>query len=386
MDRLASAAMRRVLLAFEPPDGGVAENVAQLALGLGDHGWQVELAAPRQSIVDDRGAAAGIPVHRLDWARGYGHPGHDYRSARQLARCLRRKRFDLLHCHSAKAGVIGRLVGPAARVPVVYSPHCFPFIGEFGPARRIFATTVERALAPLGDRIICVCEYERQQGRRIGIAERRLAVVRNGCAPCPTGIQEDEATQRFAGDSPLVASIAVLRRQKRLDVLIDASPSILARAPHAKVAVIGDGPLRDELTARAARLGLDSEPRFAFLPFASSTAHLAATDVFVLPSSWEALAIGLLEALACGTPTVATDVGGSSEVVVPETGILVPPGDPEALADGVVSLLLDPQRRATMAAAARKRHGDRFRVERMIAETAAIYDEVASIKERRRAA
>ena len=77
--------MRRVLLAFEPPDGGVAENVAQLALGLGDQGWEVELAAPRESILDERAAAAGIPIHRLAWARGYGHPGHDYRSARQLA-------------------------------------------------------------------------------------------------------------------------------------------------------------------------------------------------------------------------------------------------------------------------------------------------------------
>jgi glycosyltransferase involved in cell wall biosynthesis len=374
--------MRRVLLAFEPPDGGVAENVAQLALGLGDQGWQVELAAPRSSIVDERAAAAGIRVHRLDWARGYGHPGHDFRSARQLARHLRRGSFDLLHCHSAKAGVIGRLVGPAARVPVVYSPHCFPFIGEFGSARRMFATTVERALAPRGDRIICVCEYERQQGRRIGIAERRLVVVRNGCAPFDTGVQVDEATRRFAGDGPLVASIAVLRRQKRLDVLIDAAPSILRRVPDAKVAVIGEGPLRDELTARAASLGLDAEPRFAFLPFTSSAAHLAVTDVYVLPSSWEALAIGLLEALACGIPTVATDVGGSSEVVVPETGVLVPPGDPEALADGVVTLLLDSQRRAAMAVAARKRHAERFGVGRMIVETEAVYGEVVSTRDR----
>ena len=225
--------------------------------------------------------------------------------------------------------MIGRLVGAVARVPVVYSPHCFPFIGEFGAARRIFATTVERALAPLSDRIICVCEDERRQARRAGIAERRLAVVRNGSAPCPVDLEADEATRLFAGDGPLVASVAVLRRQKRVDVLIDAAPSILASAPHAKVAVIGDGPQRDELTARAARLGLDREPRFAFLPFVSSTAHLAAIDVFVLPSSWEALAIALLEALACGMPTVATDVGGSSEVVVSETGILVPPGIPK---------------------------------------------------------
>ncbi len=369
--------MPRVLLAFEPPDGGVAENVAQLAFGLGAHGWEVELAGPGRSIVDERAAAAGIPVHRLDWARGYGRPQNDYRSARQLSGCLRAGRYDLLHCHSAKAGVIGRLVARRARLPVVYSPHCFPFIGEFGAPRRIFATTIERALAPLTDRIICVCEDERRQARRIGIAERRLAVVRNGCLPCPGDASPDEATARFASGGPLVASVAVLREQKRIDVLIDAAPSILARVPEARVAVIGEGPLREQLGARAAGLGLDREPRFAFLPFASSSGHLAATDVFVLPSSWEALAIGLLEALACGVPTVATDVGGTREVVVPETGLLVPPGDPAALTDAVVELLLDPARRAAMAEAARERHARLFTLERMVGETAAVYGEVA---------
>jgi glycosyltransferase involved in cell wall biosynthesis len=373
--------MRRVLLAFEPPDGGVAENVGQLAAGLAEWGWEAELAAPRESIADDRAAAAGLRIHRLDWARGYGNPQRDARSARELARCLREGRFDLLHCHSAKAGVIGRMTGALARLPIVYSPHCFPFIGEFGAARRVFATGVERALAPLTDQIICVCEDERRQGRRIGISGRRLSVVRNGSLPCSPDVAPDGPTAQFADGAPLAASIAVLREQKRIDVLIDAAPSILARAPEAKVAVIGDGPLREQLVTRAAALGLDRDPRFAFLPFGGSSAgHLRATDVFVLPSSWEALAIGLLEALACGVPTVATDVGGTREVVVPDTGVLVPPEDPGSLADAVVELLVDPDRRERMTIAARKRHTEHFLVRRMVEETAAVYDSVLESK------
>ncbi len=367
--------MHRVLLAFEPPDGGVAENVAQLAGGLRAHGWEAELAGPRRSIADDRAAAAGVPVAHLDWARGYGSPRSDARSARQLAGRLRAGRFDLLHCHSAKAGVIGRMVGRALGVPVVYSPHCFPFVGDFGAARRIVATTIERALAPLAERIICVCLEERRQGLAVRLGDERLAVVNNGCAACADGIAPDPETTRFAAGSPLVASIAVMREQKRIDVLIDAAPSILARVPSARVAVIGDGPLRRQLEARAAALGLDVEPRFAFIPFEGpSSRHLLATDVFVLPSSWEGLAIGLLEALACGVPTVATAVGGTPDVVVPETGRLVSPGDPRALADAVVELLDDPVRRAEMAVAARARHAARFEVGRMVAETAAVYD------------
>src|SRR5437870_1619106 len=119
--------MRRVLLAFEPPDGGVAENVAQLAVGLQAHGWAPELAGPADSIAYERAAAAGVPIHRLDWARGYGSPGQDAAALRQLRALLTAGGFDLLHNHSAKAGVIGRLAGATRRsLPVVYSPHCLP--------------------------------------------------------------------------------------------------------------------------------------------------------------------------------------------------------------------------------------------------------------------
>ena len=147
--------------------------------------------------------------------------------------------------------------------------------------------------------------------------------------------------------------------------------------PDARLALVGDGPLRDELHARAAELGLDDEPRFAFLPFEPPAArHLRAMDVYVLPSAWEAFPIGVLEALACGTPQVATDVGGTGEAVVPETGVLVPPRDAPALAAAVADLLGDSERRARMAQASRERHAERFGVGRMVAETAALYRDV----------
>jgi glycosyltransferase involved in cell wall biosynthesis len=371
--------MRRVLLAFEPPDGGVAENVAQLAVGLQAHGWQPVLAGPAESIAYDRATAAGVEIHRLDWARGYGSPGQDARALRQLRALLRSGGgFDLLHNHSAKAGVIGRIAGRTVRgLPVAYSPHCLPFIGDFGAPRRIFATTIETTLGLVTDRMICVCEDERRQARGAHVADRRLRVVHNGSASCPDGVTADPATAALRSGGVLVAAVAVLREQKRLDVLIDAAPSILARVPDARIAVIGDGPLRDELHARAAALGLDADERFAFLPFRGpSWQHLTAMDVYVLPSSWEGLPIGVLEAMACGVPIVATDVGGTGEAVTPEVGTLVPPADPAALADAIVAVAGDPARRAAMGAAARARHDAHFGLERMVARTAAVYDEL----------
>ncbi len=96
----------------------------------------------------------------------------------------------------------------------------------------------------------------------------------------------------------------------------------------------------------------------------------------MLPSSWEAFPIGVLEAMACGVPQVATDVGGTREAVTAESGILIAPRDATALADAVIELLDDPQRRERMSAVSRTLHAQRFTVERMVAGTAAVYDAV----------
>jgi glycosyltransferase involved in cell wall biosynthesis len=370
--------MPRVLLIFEPPDGGVAENVAQLALHLGRHGYQVETAGPLEAITYGRLAEAGVPVHRLPLVRGYGSPGRDAAALRGLRALISPDRHDLVHCHSAKGGVLGRIAARTRGVPAIYSPHCFPFVGEFGAPRRVFATSVEWMLGHAATAaILCVCEAERELARERRIAPpARLRVVYNGSEPCDEAVEPDAALTALRDQGPLAATISVLRQQKRIDVLIDAAPLVFARVPDARIAIVGDGPLREELHAHAAALGLDRDERFAFLPFeAPSARHLRAVDVFVLSSGWEGLPISLLEALACGVPQVATDVGGTGEAVGEDTGVLVPAHDPEALADALVAALKDPARRRRMAAASRTRHAERFGIERMVAETAALYDD-----------
>ena len=271
-----------------------------------------------------------------------------------------------------------RLAAVAARVPAVYTPHGFPFVGEMSPARRRFGVLAERALAPVTQRIVCVCEAERGFARAAGLGpDGRLAVVHNGCPAPEPGTRPDPAQASLREHGPVVAAVSTLRRAKRIDVLLDAAPAILAAVPDARIAIAGDGPERDGLHAQAARLGLAGDPRLAWLPFTAPTArHLAAADVYVLSSSWESFPIGVLEALASGVPQVASEVGGTAEAITPDTGILVPPRDPGALAAAVIELLRDPARRERMAAASRARHAERFELGRMVARTAALYDEV----------
>lgn len=323
--------------------------------------------------------AAGLPFARLPFERGYGAPGRDSVALRRLTGLLRARRPALAHCHSAKAGVLGRIAGRFTGTPVVYSPHSFPFVGDFSELRRRFALGVETVLAPLTAATICVCEFERRIAidQRVGSPER-LRVVHNGCPPCPH-VAPDPGLVAFAAGGPVAAALTVLRDQKAVDVLIDAAPRVLSELPEARVAIVGDGPLREQLAAQAARLGLDREPRFAFLPFRAPAArYLAAMDLYVLPSAWEAFPIGVLEAQACGVPQLATDVGGTAEAVNSDTGRLVPARDPAALAREMCELLGDFELRRSMSDASRVRHAARFTVERMLAGTADLYRELLS--------
>lgn len=370
--------MPRVLLALEPPDGGVAENVRHLAVHIGRYNWDAEVAGPPEASIYPQLAAADIPVHRLPLSRGYGDFRRDLAALRRLALLIRRGSYDVVHCHSAKVGVLGRLAAAVAGVPAVYTPHSLPFVGPFGMKRRLAARLVERALAPLAARIVCVSEHEWREAARAGLGRGgRLRVVHNGCDACDRSVAPDPDLDALATGGPVVGAIAVLRQQKRLDLLLDAASEILRRVPEARVAVIGNGPLAESLRRQAERLGLAAEPRFRFFPFVPPPArYLRSLDVFVLPSDWESFPIAVLEALACGVPQIVTDVGGTSEAVTPHTGILVSPGDTVALAEATISLLGDQDRRQRMAEASMARHRRSFTVERMVAMTAAVYDEV----------
>ena len=370
----------RVLEVFEPPDGGVAQAVLQLARGLGAHGIDVEVAGPPEAIPYAALEARGTRVQRLALDRSYAHPTRDARALGGLVRLLRSSRFDLVHCHAAKAGALGRVAARLAGVPAVYSPHCLPFVGDLSARRRAVSLALERLVAPLTTAMLCVCEDERRLAVARGLVPPAAArVVLNGSEGCADPPPPDERLVALRGDGVLAGAVSVLREQKGLHDLIAAAPRVLAALPAARIAIVGDGPKRPALEAHAAALGLDRHERFALLPYQGpAERHLRALDLYVLPSLWEALPIGPLEAMACGVPQLATAVGGTPEAVTPQTGLLVAPHDPAGLADGLIALLGDPSRRRALAQASPAVHAERFTVARMVAETAAVYREVVS--------
>ncbi len=363
--------MPRCLLVFEPPDGGVAMHVAALAQALPAHGWSVLVAGPAEAIVYPELEHAGVELVRLPIGRAL-RPRPYGSALRQLTRLA--ASVDLVHGHSSKAGAIARVAALRAHTPCVYTPHCYGFVGPVGAKRKLAATAIEGALGRVTAATICVADEERRLAARYRVTPReRLHVVHNGCPPCADGAAPLPALAALAAEGPLAACVTVLREQKGVDVFLDAAPLVLERRPDARLAVVGNGDLRGPLEAQAAALGLG--PRLRFVDFEPPAARaLASLDVFVLPSRWEAFPISVLEALACGVPQVATAVGGTAEAVAEGvTGLLCPPEDAAALADRIVALLGDAERRERMAAASRARHAELFTLERMTVGTAEVY-------------
>jgi glycosyltransferase involved in cell wall biosynthesis len=373
--------MPRALLLFEPPDGGAPEVVLNLALGMEHHGWNVLVAGPRDASICARLEAEGVqyvplPALRRSWRS----PLADARALRGLEALLKRERVDVIHCHSSKAGVLGRLAGRRRGIPVVYTPHCFAFLRDLGALARLLPASVERLLAPLTSAYVCVCDSEREEVLKHRLAPReRTHRIYNGVRAPEAQISTERALQDFKGDGLLVGAVTVLRPQKRLDVLIEAIPAVLAREPRARFAIVGNGPMRGQLQAQAAALGLDEEPRFAFFPFRPpSGRYMSVLDLYVLSSAWEAMPMGVLEALAWGVPQVVSEVGGTAEAVSSKTGRLVPAKQAATLAEAIVEMLSSPTALAAAGAASRARHRERFDAQRMVSETVGVYASVVA--------
>lgn len=302
-------------------------------------GWRVTVICPTHGWLGYSARAAGAEVRWWSATRG---PGPSVLSeAASLRRILDEVDPDVVHLHSAKAGLAGRLAVRGRRA-TVFQPHAWSFLAVEGPVRRA-SLLWERLATRWTHRLVAVSEAERVAGVQAGI-ELPTAVLPNGVDLLRLEVQS--AAQRTAARAglglrhvPTVVCVGRLTRQKGQDVLLDAWPSICERVPHAQLVLVGDGPDRAELERRAADLdGVLVAGARTDVPL-----WLAAADVVVVPSRWEGMPLVPLEAMACGRSVVATAVPGIIEAVPEDAGQLVAPGDVPALADAVVYRLQSPE-------------------------------------------
>ncbi len=314
--------------------------------------------------------ALGVPTHCLDV-----HDERDPRWAVRLRTLLRAEPVDVVHAHSPYPAGIGRIVARTlpgrVRPRFVYTLH--NTWGSFArPTRELNGWTMPLDAADLAvSEVVRATVPERLRARTetvvhgIDLDAVRAAADRAG-ARAELGLGPDEV---------VVGTVANFRAQKDYPNLLAAAVELRRRGEPVRLVAVGQGPLEAEIRAEHARLGLGD--RVLLLgERADAVRVMSACDAFVLASDNEGLPVAVMEALALGLPIVGTDVGGMPEAVDAENGVLVPPRDPVALADAVVTVATDPVRRAALAEGARASSG-RFDVVRTVRRVEAIYTAVA---------
>jgi len=314
-------------------------------------------------------------------------PLHDSRALLKLIRIARAFKPDVVHTHTAKAGFLGRQAALAVRPRpvIVHTYHGHVLEGYFGAAKSRLYLELERALARVSDRLVGVSEATVDDLVRLGVAPReRFTVLPLGLDLAPLAEPDDgglrERTREELGvkrDETLLVFVGRVVPIKRLDVLLGALAQAGESGPRLRLALVGDGEERPGLEALAGELGIERD--VLFLGYRRELRPIfAAADVAVLSSDNEGTPVSLIEAGAAGLPAVATDVGGVGEVVGEQTGILVPPGDPAALAGALRQMADDPERRRTYGRAARSRVTGRYGAARLIGDVDALYRELTA--------
>ncbi|MEJ5359467.1 MAG: glycosyltransferase family 4 protein [Desulfobacterales bacterium] len=294
---------------------------------------------------------------------------HDPSQVLRLSRRLRRAGADIVHAHGSFAGTFGRLACLfAGRRHVLVHVHTT----EPHLTRRHLG--VQRMLAPFTRAVVCVSHAVRRfVTGPLGIPAGKCRVVYNGVPEATSGAS---GIPERAGpaEGSLAVALGHLVENKGHRVLIEAFRRVTERRTDLRLWIVGDGPLRADLERQAQGLRFPDRIRFTGR-LADVHPVLARADMVIQPSLYrEALSLALIEAAQHGLPAVASRLGGIPEVIAHgRTGLLVPPGDPEALAAAILQLAADPGLRSRLGRAARAEYEQRFRAERMIAEIEAVY-------------
>jgi len=346
--------------------GGSSDCTLLQAIGAARRGHDVTLASgPTDApspLLDQARRQRGLRLIEIAALRRDLSPLRDLRALLALARLLRGRRIDIVHTHTSKAGALGRLAsaltfGP----PVIHQPHGHLFYGYHRRLGTGLVVLAERLLARLARRQIALSWRGAEEHLARGIGRPgEFSVVRSGIdlRPFRRAGQRRAACRRSLGvraDEFAVGSLCRLEPIKGVEELVQGFARAATGRPKLRLLLGGDGPLKDRLLDLARRAGMGDRVSIEGA-WVRAAEFLPALDLFVLASRNEGMGRALVEAMASGLPVVATAVGGMPEVLEEgHAGLLVPPGDPQAIADAITRLSHDPRLAADLARRARAR-------------------------------
>jgi glycosyltransferase involved in cell wall biosynthesis len=365
--------MRLLLIVNRVPAGGAEAQLVHLARGLAERGERVTLCCVDSCTLEDGELdGAGIELVELGVHTRYGR----FASIPRLA--LMARRADVVHCTMWDPSLWGRIAAILARRPSIVADHATDRslqMAATGKSRAGWIAVHNRVLDRFTFATVACAAEQRPMLLSEGVAPEKVVYIPNGI-PIARELAAAAATRTRAelglpASGPLLVHVGRFNPEKNQRGALDAVRTVRADVPDAQLVLVGDGPMRPEVEAHADEIGAGGWAHF--LGFRTDTpALLAHADLMLLPSIADAMPMVILEAMALGVPTVATDLGDIREVLG-EAGVAIEPGDTDAFAAATAGLLADPEERARMTAAARARAPE-FDASRMVARYLALFE------------
>lgn len=364
-------AKRRILIVVTLAEiGGAQAYVRDLIPALTAR-YDVTVAAHGPGPLADAVRARGGRYVELRHVRRSIGP-RDILGLLELWRLCRRLRPEIVHLNSSKAGLLGRIAGVAARVPIrVFTAHGWAFYSSSGLAGRLY-TWADRLVLPFTTAVICVSENDRKDGLAARTCRDASSyVIHNGVDPGSEPVRNGRERVR-------IVSVGRLAAQKDFRTLVRAASAL--DPARTEIVVFGDGPDRPAIEAEISRLEVGDRVTLAG-EVDDVPRRLREADVFVLSSNFEGLPISALEAMAAGLPIVASRVGGLTELVADgKNGALVRVGEPTELSSALAALVDDPELRRRQGDASRQRVLDEFSIDACRAAHLALYDRLLAAR------
>jgi glycosyltransferase involved in cell wall biosynthesis len=313
-------------------------------------------------------------------------PLNDIRALYDLIRIIKTEKPNVIHTHTSKAGILGRMAAKIARVStVVHTPHGHVFFGHFGPVLSRIFLWVERLFAPLTDRVVALTAGESKDYVDLKLYPReKIATIHSGVdvekfKKAPVGAVEKKRSLGLEQKGLVVGFVGWLLPIKGPMHLLKAMEDVWQDHDDTRVVFIGKGELDVELRAEA--LNISANGKVSFLGWRSDIEEIMPVfDIFVLPSLNEGMGRVLVEAMAAGKPIVASNVGGIPDLVQHgHNGLLVPPGDEKALAAAILQLINDPEKAKLMGQRGRELC-HQFSIDAMVQKLDALYTELSQIQ------
>lgn len=365
--------------------GGAQDNTLLTLEKHNSSYFEVHLASNPNGFWQERAQKAADVFHPLPNLVNPLSPLQDIATLIEVVRLLRQEKFDLLHTHSSKAGILGRWAGKIVGIPVVHTIHGFPFHDFMPKWKRQFYINIERSVRPFTDFFITVSELNRQEAAKLNILSLdNSQTVYSGIdfakLDRPSNLQHTRHTLKIPEGWQTISIVGRLDEQKAPYFLIDAFAKVLENYPNTLLLLVGDGNLLNSLKSQVQQLGIEDKVRF--LGSREDVPEiLKVSDIFALSSLWEGLGRAMTEAMLVGKPVVVPNIYGIPEIVHHnETGFLFPAKKIELLAQHLNYLLQHPEERERLGNNARKLTRQLFDANLMVQQIEGIYDRVLADK------